>query len=112
MSETTGSSYTHAAICIGERQAAGATFSGVTIEPVGELVAAFDHVAARFILTGIVEPSAAIVYDPSIVAPGELGADATWGYFVGYVASTGNYEVPADDEFYQMTPLDDADERY
>ena len=45
VSETTGSSYTHDAICIEERQAAGARFSGVTIEPVGELVAAFDHVA-------------------------------------------------------------------
>jgi hypothetical protein len=85
------------------------------LQPASQLKGAYfcsEFVAACFILTGIVEPSAAIVYDPSIVAPGELGTDATWGYFVGYVASTGNYEVPVDDEFYQMTPLDDADERY
>lgn len=59
-----------------------------------------EFVAACFLITGIVEPSAAVMYDPAVISPGELGRDPTWGTFVGYCSVKPGYAIPIDDEFY------------
>ena len=62
-----------------------------------------EFVATCFMVTGFIEPSAAIVYDPGIVAPVDLGRDPTWGIFVGYCSRKDGNEIPTDDEFYNSS---------
>jgi len=64
-----------------------------------------QFVASCFIKVGIIEPSAAVLYDPRVISPGSLGRDATFGCFRGYLE--GNHEVPITDEFYTETTLDE-----
>ena len=58
-----------------------------------------ELVAAAHVAVGIIEPSAAVVYDPSILAPGELANDFTFGIFTGYLIPYPEYNIPEDDEF-------------
>ena len=59
-----------------------------------------EFVVDCFRSTGFIGPSAAVVYKPETTAPGDLGNDATFGYFLGYITGKGNYEVDKNDEFY------------
>jgi hypothetical protein len=62
-----------------------------------------ELVANCFVVTGFIEPSAAIVYKSNVTSPGALGRDATFGTFYGYVSVTPNYSVPATDEFFNAS---------
>lgn len=63
-----------------------------------------EFVAAAHVAVGIIEPSAAVVYDPSILAPGDLAQDYTFGIFAGYLIPYPEYRIPDDDEFRMITP--------
>lgn len=63
-----------------------------------------EFVAAAHVAVGIIEPSAAVVYDPSILAPGDLAQDYTFGVFAGYLIPYPEYSIPDDDEFRMTTP--------
>jgi hypothetical protein len=56
-----------------------------------------EFIVACFTATGIIEPSAAIVYRGSVISPGDLGRDATFGFFDGYLTEMSGYQVPQDD---------------
>jgi hypothetical protein len=56
-----------------------------------------------FVVTGVIEPSAAVVYKSNATSPGALGRGATFGAFYGYVSVTPNYSVPATDEFFNAS---------
>ncbi len=61
-----------------------------------------------FVVTGFIEPSAAVVYKSNVTSPGALGRDATFGTFCGYVSVIPNYSVPATDEFFNTSTLHDV----
>lgn len=68
-----------------------------------------ELVVACFIATDILSSSAAIVYDPKIFSPGELGKDnGTFGFFVGYISFRENYKVNNDDDFINATKLNEV----
>jgi hypothetical protein len=76
-----------------------------TLQPESSLKGKYhcsEFVVACFTAVGIIDPSAAIVYRGSVIAPGELGRDATFGFFDGYVTPGG--QVPPDDEFINEQP--------
>ncbi|HFX1231431.1 hypothetical protein [Pseudomonas aeruginosa] len=58
-----------------------------------------ELVASCFVVTGFIDPSAAVVYKSDVTSPGALGRDPTFGTFFGYVSTVPNYSVPATDEF-------------
>jgi len=58
-----------------------------------------ELVASCFVVTGFLDPSAAVVYKSDLTSPGALGRDPTFGTFCGYVSTVPNYSVPATDEF-------------
>lgn len=58
-----------------------------------------ELVASCFVVTGFIDPSAAVVYKSDVTSPGALGRDPTFGTFCGYVSTVPNYSVPATDEF-------------
>lgn len=58
-----------------------------------------------FLVTGIIAPSAAVLYQPDTMTPGALGNDATFGTFCGYIASATSSAIPEDDEFYHSVPF-------
>jgi hypothetical protein len=62
-----------------------------------------EFVVACFTATGIIEPSAAIVYRGSVISPGDLGRDATFGFFDGYVTLGG--QVQSNDDFINEQPF-------
>lgn len=62
-----------------------------------------ELVASCFVVTGFIEPSAAVLYQANITSPGALGRDATFGTFCGYVSSVPNYSVPATDEYFNVS---------
>jgi hypothetical protein len=51
------------------------------------------------------EPTAAIVYRASVISPGDLGRDATFGFFDGYLTQTPGYQIPQDDDFFHSQPF-------
>jgi len=59
-----------------------------------------ELVASCFVVTGFIEPSAAVVYKSNVTSPGALGRDPTFGTFYGYVSAAPNYSVPDADEFF------------
>jgi hypothetical protein len=63
-----------------------------------------ELVAAAHVAVKIIQPSAAVFYDPSILSPGELANDFTFGAFAGYLIPYSEYLVPSDDEFASATP--------
>jgi hypothetical protein len=58
-----------------------------------------ELVAACFVVTGFIHPSAAVMYKSSTYSPGDLGKDQTFGTFVGYLVSGDASVIPEDDEF-------------
>lgn len=64
-----------------------------------------EFVAQAFVVSGFLEPSAAIAYASKTVSPGALGRDPTFGTFVGYLPGRLS-TIPVEDEFYNETPYD------
>ncbi len=62
-----------------------------------------ELVAAAHVAVGVIEPSAAVVYDPSVLAPGDFGKDFIFGIFCGYLFPYPEYVIPREDEFL-LTP--------
>lgn len=62
-----------------------------------------ELVADCFVITGFIEPSAAVVYRSNVTSPGALGRDATFGTFCGYISANPNYSVPVTDEFFNAS---------
>jgi hypothetical protein len=76
-------------------------FDGASAGPLAERDAYFcsELVAAAHVAVGILDPGAALVYDPSVQSPGELANDFTFGIFAGYLIPYPEYTIPDDDEF-------------
>lgn len=66
-----------------------------------------ELVANCFVVTGFIEPSAAVVYKSNVTSPGALGRDATFGTFYGYISVKPNYSVPVTDEFFNETTFNE-----
>jgi hypothetical protein len=66
-----------------------------------------ELVAECFIVSGFIESSAAVVYEPSVMSPGSLGQDPTYGTFFGYISGIPNYSVPGTDEFFKTSTYKD-----
>lgn len=66
-----------------------------------------ELVASCFIVTGFIGQSAAVLYKPSVISPGALGRDPTFGTFCGYVSSIPNYSIPETDEFFNNSTFAD-----
>lgn len=64
-----------------------------------------ELVGASLCAIGAIEPSAAVVYNPSTTSPADLGNDPTYGDFVGYLVPSDDTVIPNDDEFYGKPPL-------
>lgn len=62
-----------------------------------------ELVADCFIVSGFIEPTAAVVYQSDVTSPGALGRDPTYGTFYGYISGIPNYTVPRSDEFFNTT---------
>lgn len=75
--------------------------------PIKEKYFCSEFVVDCFIATGFIDSSAAVLYNPTVISPGDLGRDVTFGYFLGYLSSDDKYEVPSEDEFYHSTTWDD-----
>lgn len=65
-----------------------------------------ELVAAAHVAVGIIEPSAAVVYEPSTLSPSDLANDFTFGIFCGYLIPYSEYILPKDDEFSSAPLLD------
>lgn len=66
-----------------------------------------ELVASCFVITGFIDPSAAVLYQSNVISPGALGRDPTFGTFCGYVSSVSNYAVPTTDEFFNRSTFDE-----
>ena len=66
-----------------------------------------EFVVDCFIATGFIDQSAAVYYNSETFAPGDLGKDPTFGYFLGYISDDENYQVPEADEFYNQSTWED-----
>lgn len=66
-----------------------------------------ELVAAAHVAVGIIDPSAAVVYDPSILSPSDLAQDFTFGIFRGYLIPYAEYIIPKEDEFALAPQLDE-----
>lgn len=66
-----------------------------------------ELVAAAHVAVGIIDPSAAVVYEPSILSPSDLAQDFTFGIFRGYLVPYAEYVIPKDDEFALAPRLDE-----
>ncbi len=64
-----------------------------------------ELVAAAHVASGLIDPSAAVVYDPSVLAPGHLSQDFTFGIFCGYVVPYPGYTIPSNDELINSPTL-------
>lgn len=56
-------------------------------------------VACAFIDANLIGESGSIVFSPKVMSPSDIGIDKLFGFFVGYVPRSENYEVPMDDYF-------------
>ncbi|WP_187426912.1 C40 family peptidase [Nitrosomonas communis] len=66
-----------------------------------------ELVAAAHVAVGIIEPSAAVVYEPSTLSPSDLADDFTFGIFCGYLIPYSGYIIPEDDEYSAAPRLDE-----
>ena len=66
-----------------------------------------ELVASCFVVTGFIDPSAAVLYKSNIISPGALGRDPTFGTFCGYVSCVPQYSVPTSDEFFNHSTFDE-----
>jgi len=65
-----------------------------------------ELVVASFLSIGVIAQSAAVVITPEVFSPGDLGKEATFGGFVGYIKSSEEVEISEDDDFYFQSPID------
>lgn len=65
-----------------------------------------EFVADCYIATGFIQPSAAIVYQSDTYFPGDLGKDATFGTFWGYLTEKSGYRVNESDYYYHAATSD------
>lgn len=70
-----------------------------------------ELVAAAYVAVGIIESSAAVVYEPSTLSPSDLAKDFTFGIFCGYLIPYAGYIIPEDDEFSSVPLLDEIFEK-
>lgn len=54
---------------------------------------------AAFIHAGIISPSAAVIFTPDTIAPGDIAKDKVFGLFLGYLKPSSCYIVPESDYF-------------
>ncbi|WP_061011119.1 YiiX/YebB-like N1pC/P60 family cysteine hydrolase [Vibrio sp. CUB2] len=66
-----------------------------------------EFVCDCFIAVGIIQPSAAVLYQSNVYAPGDLGNDATFGVFAGYLVKHSSHAIPTDDVFYNQSTYDE-----
>ncbi len=59
-----------------------------------------EFVVAAFIYVGIIEEAASIVIEPSSTSPGDIGRNALFGHYWGYILSSEEFEIPEQDDFY------------
>ena len=64
-----------------------------------------ELVVAALIEIGYIQTSAAIAYQCDTYSPGDLGHDATFGFFVGYLKPENTGEIPTNDEFANKVTL-------
>lgn len=65
-----------------------------------------ELVVASFLAIGVIGQSAAVVFTPEVFSPGDLGKDAIFGGFVGYIKASDEIEISEDDDFYFQSPID------
>ena len=65
-----------------------------------------ELVVASFLSIGAIAQSAAVVITPEVFSPGDLGKEATFGGFVGYIKASDETEISEDDDFYFQSPID------
>ncbi|GLS13531.1 hypothetical protein [Hydrogenophaga electricum] len=56
-----------------------------------------ELVAACFVNSGFIHPSAAIVLAPGVQAPGDLAKEPAFGFLVGFLSADPDKAVPGDD---------------
>jgi len=66
-----------------------------------------ELVADCFVATGILDPSAAVMYKSDVTSPGDLGKDPTFGTFFGYISVVEGYLVPSTDDFINASTFDE-----
>lgn len=66
-----------------------------------------ELVVAAHVAVGILAPSAAVAYDPSVQSPAGLAETATFGFFSGYLYPYPEYQLPGDDEFRHESTVDE-----
>ncbi|CAA0098986.1 Uncharacterised protein [BD1-7 clade bacterium] len=65
-----------------------------------------ELVVASFLSIGVIAQSTAVVITPEVFSPGDLGKEATFGGFVGYIRRSDEVEIPQDDDFYFQSPIE------
>lgn len=85
-------------------------FEGTLSGPPAERDSYFcsELVVAAHVAVGILEPSAAVTYDPSVQSPAGLAETATFGFFSGYLYPYPEYQLPEDDEFRYESTVDET----
>jgi hypothetical protein len=66
-------------------------------------------VVACYTLSGIIGDNAQIVYRPDVFSPGDLHADPTFGWFLGYITQKGP-NIPLSDPLLTLTLWKDNEE--
>jgi hypothetical protein len=67
-----------------------------------------ELVAACFVNSGFIHPSAAVVIAPGVQAPGDLANEPTFGFLVGFVALDPSATVPEDDPLLTLARYDEV----
>ena len=68
-----------------------------------------ELVVAAFMAVGIIDQSAAVLLAPEVFSPGDIGKEATFGEFVGYLGSSNDIDISKDDDFYYHSPIESPD---
>ena len=58
-----------------------------------------EFITASFIEVGIIEESAAVVFSPETFSPEDIGNDKAFGFFIGYIRPSDEYQIPENDHF-------------
>lgn len=75
-------------------------FSGQAQETEADPIRSYfcsELVAFIFRYVGIIGDGVHLIYDAQYLAPGDLVADNTFGFRVGYIATDASYKIPFDD---------------
>lgn len=74
--------------------------TGATIEPNRSVYFCSELVAAALISIGVIHESAASLFDPKALSPEDIGRDAVFGLFIGYIVSNESSLIPETDMFF------------